>query len=82
VRRTDVTLDGAHAAFRETCDRRGLTTRIERGRLVIEVQGTEPVSHLLADALSQKLDVVEVAPRYDTLEDLFVRSGVGTEVAS
>ena len=82
VRRTDVTVDGSHAAFREECDRRGLTTRLDRGRLVIEVQGTEPVSHLLADALSQKLDVVEVAPRYDTLEDLFVRSGVGTEVAS
>ena len=81
VRRTDVTLDGSHAAFREECDRRGLATRLDRGRLVIEVQGSEPVSHLLAEALSQKLDVVEVAPRYDTLEDLFVRSGVGTEVA-
>jgi ABC-2 type transport system ATP-binding protein len=82
VRRTDVTLDGSHAEFREACDRRGLRTRLDRGRLVIEVQGTEPVSQLLAEALSQKLDVVEVAPRYDTLEDLFVRSGVGTEVAS
>ena len=82
VRRTDVTVDGSHAAFREECDRRGLTTRLDRGRLVIEVQGTEPVSHLLSEALSQKLAVVEVAPRYDTLEELFVRSGVGTEVAS
>jgi ABC-2 type transport system ATP-binding protein len=81
VRRTDVTLDGDHAEFREACEKRGLTARTERGRLVIEVQGSEPVSSLLEDALAKKLRVLEVAPRYDTLEDLFVRSGVGTEAA-
>jgi ABC-2 type transport system ATP-binding protein len=82
VRRTDVTLDGDDAAFRETCERRGFTTRLERGRVVVEVKGGEPVSELLQSALDRRLEVIEVAPRYDTLEDLFVRSGAGTEVAS
>jgi ABC-2 type transport system ATP-binding protein len=82
VRRTDVTLDGDDAAFREACERRGFTTRLERGRVVVEVKGGEPVSELLQSALDRRLEVIEVAPRYDTLEDLFVRSGAGTEVAS
>jgi ABC-2 type transport system ATP-binding protein len=79
VRRTDVTLDGEHAEFRQACEKRGLAARTERGQLVIEVQGSEPVSSLLEDALAHRLRVIEVAPRYDTLEELFVRSGVGTE---
>jgi ABC-2 type transport system ATP-binding protein len=82
VRRTDVTLDGEHAEFREACEKRGLTARTERGRLVVEVQGSDPVSALLEDALARQLRVLEVAPRYDTLEELFVRSGVGTETAA
>jgi ABC-2 type transport system ATP-binding protein len=82
VRRTDVTLDGDDGAFREACERRGFTLRLERGRLVVEVKGGEPVSELLQSALERGLEVIEVAPRYDTLEDLFVRSGAGTEVAS
>jgi ABC-2 type transport system ATP-binding protein len=82
VRRTDVTLAGDDAEFREACERRGLSTRLERGRLVVEVKGGEPVSQLLQSALEHRLEVIEVAPRYDTLEDLFVRSGAGTDVAS
>jgi ABC-2 type transport system ATP-binding protein len=82
VRRTDVTIDGEHAEFRQECEKRGLTARTERGRLVIEVQGSDPVSSLLEDALAHRLRVLEVAPRYDTLEELFVRSGVGTESAA
>ena len=42
----------------------------------------EPVSQVLQSALEHRLEVIEVAPRYDTLEDLFVRSGAGTEAAS
>jgi ABC-2 type transport system ATP-binding protein len=72
--RTDVVVAGEHAEFREACERRGLGTRLDKERLVIEVQGSEPVSRLLEDALSRRLEVLEVAPRYETLEDLFVRS--------
>jgi ABC-2 type transport system ATP-binding protein len=82
VRRTDVTIEGEHAEFRQACEKRGLTARTERGQLVIEVQGSGPVSSLLEDALAHRVRVLEVAPRYDTLEELFVRSGVGTETAA
>ena len=44
--------------------------------------GGETVSQLLQSALERRLEVLEVARRYDTLEDLYVRSGAGTEVAS
>jgi ABC-2 type transport system ATP-binding protein len=82
VRRTDVSVDRDDAEFRAACERRGHATRLERGHLVVEVKGGEPVSQLLQAALEHRLEVVEVAPRYDTLEDLFVRSGAGTEMAS
>ena len=74
VQRTDVVLAGEHDEFRAACEQRGLGTRLDGGRLVIEVQGSEPVSRLLEDALARKLEVLEVVPRYETLEDLFVRS--------
>ena len=76
VRRRDITLDGSFAAFREACEQRGHTTRVERGRLIVEVSGSASVSPLLEEALARDLQVLEVVPRYDTLEDLFVRSGV------
>ncbi len=75
VQRTDVVLDGEHGDFREAWEKRGFSTRLDRGHLVIEVQGNQPVSALLQDALARQLEVVEVARRYQTLEELFVRSG-------
>jgi ABC-2 type transport system ATP-binding protein len=75
IRRTDIRLAGAHAEFRATCEKRGLPTRLERDELLVEVQGSEPVSDLLETALAQRLVILEVAPRYETLEDLFVRTG-------
>jgi ABC-2 type transport system ATP-binding protein len=77
VRRTDVMIAGSAAEFREACEKRGLTTRLDRERLVVEVPGSEPVAQLLEAALAKHLEVIEVAPRYETLEDLFVRSGAG-----
>jgi ABC-2 type transport system ATP-binding protein len=77
VRRTDVVLGGPAAEFREVCEKRGLGTRLDRDRLIVEVPGTEPVAQVLEAALARQLQVIEVAPRYETLEDLFVRSGAG-----
>jgi ABC-2 type transport system ATP-binding protein len=77
VRRTDVMLGGPAAEFREVCEKRGLGTRLDRDRLIVEVPGTEPVAQVLEAALARQLRVIEVAPRYETLEDLFVRSGAG-----
>ncbi len=75
--RTDLTLQGPQPEFREACDKRGFQTRLERGHLVVEVPAEEAVSRLLEDALGRRLEVLEVAPRHETLEDLFVRSGAG-----
>jgi ABC-2 type transport system ATP-binding protein len=79
VLRTDVTLAGDFAPLRAECEKAGLVMRLDRERLVVEVPGGEPVSRLLTRALEQRLEVVEVAPRYETLEDLFVRSGSGAD---
>jgi ABC-2 type transport system ATP-binding protein len=78
VRRTDIRLGGSHADFRAECEKRGFMTRLERDELVVEVPGSEPISTLLETALAQQLRVLEVAPRYETLEDLFVRSGAAS----
>ncbi len=75
VLRTDVTFQGGQPEFRETCDKRGLRTRLERGHLVVELQAREPVSRLLQDALGRQIEVLEVAPRHETLEEIFVRTG-------
>jgi hypothetical protein len=49
-------------------------TRWEQAHLVIEVSDRALVAEVLAAALEQRLDVIEVAPRYETLEELFVKS--------
>jgi ABC-2 type transport system ATP-binding protein len=74
IQRTDLVVGGEFGELRQACEKRGLVTRIDGGQLVIEVPGNQPVSPLLEDALSRRLSVVEVAPRYETLEDLFVRA--------
>ncbi len=74
VQHTDVVVKGQSAALRESCEKRGLVTRNDAGRLVIEVRGTEPVASLLEEILRAGLEVFEVAPRYETLEQIFVRS--------
>lgn len=74
VERTDVVVAGEVAELRAECEKRGLGTRIEKDRLVIEVKGVEPVSKLLGDVLARGLEVVEVAPRHKTLEELFVHA--------
>jgi ABC-2 type transport system ATP-binding protein len=77
VQYTDVVLAGEGAAFREEWERRGLRCRTETGQLVMQVQGDVAVADVLKDALARGLDVVEVAPRYQTLEELFVSKARG-----
>jgi ABC-2 type transport system ATP-binding protein len=74
VERTDVVVAGEVAELRAECEKRGLSIRTDKGRLVIELKGAEPVSRLLEDVHARGLEVVEVAPRYKTLEELFVRA--------
>lgn len=77
VQRTDIVLEGQHAELRAEYEKRGLPTRVDRGRLIIEVNPATPVSKLLEDALARGLNVVEVAPRYKTLEELFSWTDAG-----
>jgi ABC-2 type transport system ATP-binding protein len=74
VKHTDVVISGEHGPFRAVCEKRGLVIRLEQAHLVIEVAERELVAGILAAALEQRLDVIEVAPRYETLEELFVKS--------
>jgi hypothetical protein len=82
VERTDVVVAGEVAELRAECEKRGLCTRTEKGRLVVEVRGAEPVSRLLGDVLARGLEVIEVAPRYKTLEELFVRAEAAANTAA
>jgi ABC-2 type transport system ATP-binding protein len=77
VLRTDVLIAGESGELREHWEKRGLSARSERGQLVLEVQGEQPVRAVLEDALARGLEVVEVTPRYQTLEELFVSKAPG-----
>ena len=45
-------------------------------RLVVEVEGKTRVAEVLSAALEANASVVEVTPRHETLEDLFVREAI------
>jgi ABC-2 type transport system ATP-binding protein len=77
VQRTDVVLAGESGDLRAEWERRGLAARSEKGQLVLEVPARLPVSEVLKDALARGLEVLEVAPRYQTLEELFVSKAQG-----
>jgi ABC-2 type transport system ATP-binding protein len=72
VLRTDVVIAGESGELRAAWEQRGLVARSEKGQLVIEVPSEQRVAELLKEALARGLEVVEVAPRYQTLEELFV----------
>lgn len=76
VQRTDVTLEGADEAFAESCRDAGAQTRQVAERLVVTVEGAQTLKDFLKRALGEDLTVVEVVPRSETLEDLFVREAI------
>jgi ABC-2 type transport system ATP-binding protein len=79
VRRTDVTITGPVARIAALVDERaaqGDTARIIGERAVFELEGTSKVNPLLERILAAGLSVVEVTPRHETLEDLFVREAI------
>jgi ABC-2 type transport system ATP-binding protein len=77
VQRTDISLAGEVAEFRGEWERRGFNARSEKGQLVLEVPPQIAVAEVLKDALARRLDVLEVAPRYQSLEELFVSKAQG-----
>ena len=81
VRRTDLALGGASDEFAAECESRGHRVRRVADRLVVEIEGQAQVDDVLRQALDAKIRVLEVTPRHETLEDLFVREAIGTELA-
>ena len=76
VRRTDVVLDRASEALENALVESGLAARRVGGRLVVEIEGKSRVNEILEQAISAGAEVVEVTPRHETLEDLFVREAI------
>ena len=76
VQRTDVAIVGASSEFERRCAASGHGTRRIGDRLVVEVEGKARVPELLGLALAEGLEIAEVIPRQETLEDLFVREAI------
>jgi ABC-2 type transport system ATP-binding protein len=76
VQRVDVVLLGASEEFERGLAAEGLVASRVAGQLVVRVEGLARVNALLQRALQAELTVVEVVPRQETLEDLFVREAI------
>ena len=77
VRRTEITLRDVSAELAERFRNDGLRVENAAGNVVIEIEGDDKVPEVLALALEAKARVVEVAPRRETLEKLFMRRAIG-----
>jgi ABC-2 type transport system ATP-binding protein len=78
VRRTDVTLESASESLERALTGEGLSVHRVAGHLVVEVEGSDNVARVLGSALSAGARVVEVVPRRETLEKLFMRRAIGS----
>jgi ABC-2 type transport system ATP-binding protein len=76
VLRTDVTLAGATPELLEELTAKGFSVSERPEVVVIEVVGEGRVGDVLRAALEAGAQVVEVAPRRETLEDLFLRKAL------
>jgi ABC-2 type transport system ATP-binding protein len=81
VRRTEITLRDVTRALREDLASSGFTVEDAGGHVVVEIEGDDKVPTVLAAALEACARVVEVAPRRETLEDLFMRRAIGESEA-
>ena len=73
---TDVLLAGVTPALDEKLVAEGFSTKERPGLTAISVQGEARVRALLALALAHDAQVVEVAPRKETMEDLFMKKAL------
>ena len=73
VLHTDVILAGAPEGLIQELTEAGLKASHRAGVLVVEVEGEARVKEVLERALAAGAQVVEVTPRRETLEDLFLR---------
>jgi ABC-2 type transport system ATP-binding protein len=82
ILRTDVVVRGASDACEQLraklADRKGIDCTNILSGLRVDVEGEQPVGDVLQAALALGLSVVEVSPRRETLEDLFVKRAIGS----
>jgi ABC-2 type transport system ATP-binding protein len=76
VRRVEITLQGAPEDLLARFRRDGLSVEMAGGNVTIEIEGEGGVPAVLAAALEAKARVVEVTPRRETLENLFMRRAI------
>ena len=76
VLRTDVTIADAGEELRRWLAAQGHVLRERPGMLLVEVTGAQAVSPMLQRVLAAGAQVVELVPRRETLEDLFMRRAV------
>lgn len=79
VRRTDLTLSNVGGELEQAFREEGLSMHQVGEHLVVEVEGEARVPSLLRQALDAGAQVVELTPRRETLEDLFVRRAIMPE---
>lgn len=82
ARRTEITLAGDFAALQAELTEQGLSTRVVAGLLVVLVEGSSLLTRVLERALASGVTVEQVAPRHETLEDLFVREAIAAGEAA
>lgn len=76
VLRTDITLAGMSDSLRQTLEESGCRIHPRADVMVVEVEGEKLVGDMLRLALDAGAQVIEVAPRRETLEDLFLRQAL------
>src|SRR5262249_20696342 len=79
VKRTDVTVEGESADFERFCTEKGYRCRRSGARLSVEVTGQEELAGVIRQAVSSGLTLVEVVPRTESLEDLFLREAISEQ---
>jgi len=81
VRRVEVTLGAATEDLARNLVGDGVTLHRVGDHLVVEIEGDANVPKVLSAALGSGAQVIEVAPRRETLEDLFMRRAIGPDAA-
>lgn len=82
VRRTDVTVTGESGDFIAFCGARKYALQPVGDRYIVGIEGQAHINELLAKAIETGMRIVEVTPRHETLEDLFVREAIDPSAAT
>jgi len=75
-KRVSVVLAREHEQLHRFCAESGHAAKVAGGRLRVEIEGRHLVAPLLSQALACGVDVEEVTPRHETLEEVFVREAI------